>query len=255
MSVFFEKSENKFIGTADARSPWDENALNGVLIAGLFGYLFEQQVDFNIMNPGRVTIDILRPVPREVETDVRVVRGGKKVQMLEASLHQQGEVYARAFFTCIRKAKMPVFTSPGQQPFNFPLPSDDRLKLTTLNFIIAPSVYVKPVINAFEIPGHGVIWLNFHYDLFEGAPLTPFVRACMLSDMGHGTARALDARKWLYVNVDINIIFTRMPETKWLLVDARMESEGKGSALAYSQFADEKGFYAMGTQTLFIDKR
>ncbi|MGC6472281.1 MAG: acyl-CoA thioesterase domain-containing protein [Parvibaculales bacterium] len=255
MPVFFEKSGNTFIGTDVSKSPWDETALNGVLIGGLFGHLFEHHVDFTAMSPGRLSIDILRPVPLETEWEVRLTRPGKNIQMFEATLHTGGEVHAKAYLSCIRKANMPAFHSPGVDLFNHPLPAEVKPRERSTDYSISPAIHSLSVIDPLDNPGHGVVWMNFHYDMLEGVPVTPFVQACMMADMGHGTSRALDMDHWLFINIDLNIVFNRMPQTSWQLIDARMESHGGGNAIAHSRFADENGFFAMGLQSLFIDKR
>lgn len=254
MPAFFKKSGNKFIGTDTARSPWDSKALNGVMIGGLFGYLFENEIDFLTMNPGRLSIDIIRPVPMETEWELRLTRPGKKIQLYEATLHSGGEVYAKAYLSCIRKAEMPAFSSPGLDLFDYPLPSDVKPREKSTNYNISSSIHSLSVIDPLDTPGHGVVWMNFHYELFEDEPITPFIQACMMADMGHGTSRALDMEEWVYINIDLNIVFNRMPETNWLLIDGRMESHGIGSAIAHSRFADENGFFALGLQSLFIGK-
>ena len=255
MSVFFEKSGETFIGTPAASSPWDNGALNGVLIGGLFGYLFEQHIDFTLVNPGRLSIDILRPVPLTTKWDLRLTRPGKKIQMYEATLHSDGNVHAKAYLSCIRKADMPAFQSPGLELFDYPLPAEVKPRERSTDYNISPAIHSLSVIDPLDEPGHGVVWMKFHYDIVPGEPVTPFVQACMMADMGHGTSRALDMEHWLYINIDLNIVFNRMPQTDWALIDARMESHGEGNAMAHSRFADENGFFAMGLQSLFIDRR
>lgn len=255
MPNFFNHKNNIFHATKIALSPWDETAINGVLLGGLFGYLFESIADFSIMNPGRLVIDILRPVPIDVQANVRALRDGKKIKLYEAVLQKGDEVFARATLTCIRKADTPIVRSPNATVPFYPLVLDEQNTPAKPIFNIDPAINLRVAVSSKNNPGNGAVWLNFHYDLFEGQPITPFIHACMIGDMGHGVSGALAVEEWIFINIDINILFIRMPQTPWLLVDAHMESAGAGSSVAHCLFSDEKGLYARGMQTIYIERQ
>ena len=255
MGYFFEQQGNRFIAGHEARSPWDAKAMNGVLVAGLFGHLFEQQVDFSKMNPGRFTVDIDKPVPHIVDTQVKILREGKRIRVLEARLFLGDEVFARATLSCVRQADLEAFSSAGTSWPTYPAPYEVTEAELTPDYVIAPTAHINHVVNPVETPGHGVVWMNFHYDLLKNQPISSFVQSCMMADMGHGTARALDFNHWLYINIDINMIYYRQPVGDWILVDARMDGDGVGQGMSYSLFADEKGVFGRGLQTLFIERR
>ena len=255
MGYFFEQDGSQFIGGHEARSPWDETAMNGILVAGLFGYLFEQHIDFSKMNPGRFSVDIYKPVPHKVETKVKILREGKRIRVLEARLFLGDEVFARAILSCVRKAELEPFSAAGAVLPSYPAPNETPEAAHTPDYVIAPTAHINHVVNALETPGHGVVWMNFHYNLLQNVPISSFVRSCMMADMGHGTARALDFNHWLYINIDINMVYYRQPVGDWILVDARMDGDGVGQGMSYSLFADEKGVFGRGLQTLFIERR
>ena len=83
----FQASSGRFVATEFARGPWDPNAQHGGAPAALLMREFENLPAADGLIVARVTYEFLRPVPLgELLVESRVVRAGKRVQLLEASL-------------------------------------------------------------------------------------------------------------------------------------------------------------------------
>src|SRR3954454_14542296 len=96
--AFYERDGDLFRATELTRGPWDPGAQQAGPRAALLGHAMEGLPESEGLQVGRVTFEILRPVPiGPVGVQARVVRPGRRVQLLEAELSDAaGEVLMRA---------------------------------------------------------------------------------------------------------------------------------------------------------------
>src|SRR5918996_4493318 len=84
---FYGVDGARFVPTASTRGPWDPDAQHAGPPAALLGRAIERCEVRDELRVGRITCEILRPVPLEPLTvEARVVRPGRSVELLEASL-------------------------------------------------------------------------------------------------------------------------------------------------------------------------
>jgi Thioesterase-like superfamily len=92
--AFYEKTKDGFIATELTRGPWDPGAQHAGPPSALLGREIERVEGGDEFQVARVTFEILRPVPiGPVRVEAEVVRPGRSVQMIEASLSgEEGEL-------------------------------------------------------------------------------------------------------------------------------------------------------------------
>src|ERR1700756_5422192 len=85
-AIFIPQDEG-FVATELARGPWDPGAQHGGAPAALLMRAFEQLPAADGLTIARVTYEVMRPVPLgELTLQASVIRPGRRVQLLEASL-------------------------------------------------------------------------------------------------------------------------------------------------------------------------
>src|SRR5919107_73071 len=85
--AFFLLDGGRYAPTVLTRGPWDPGAQHAGPPAALLGRELERCEPSEGTHLGRVTFEILRPVPLEpLEVDARVVRPGRSVELLDALL-------------------------------------------------------------------------------------------------------------------------------------------------------------------------
>src|SRR6202012_3509740 len=85
--AIFERRGDAFWATELARGPWDPNAQHGGAPAALIAGELEKLDPQPHMRIVRITFELLRPVPLgELRVNTAVIRPGKRVQLLEATL-------------------------------------------------------------------------------------------------------------------------------------------------------------------------
>lgn len=260
LAAFYEPDEDFFRATELTRGPWDPGAQHAGPPAALLGYAIEQLPESEEFQVGRLTFEILRPVPiAPVRVEARVARPGRRVQMVEAELRDAGgEVLMLARGWRIRKARLEL---PGEalvasQP---PAPPEEGKAAeffpTAQEHGYHSAMEVRFVAGGFLEPGPATAWLRMRRPLVAGEEPTPLQRTLVAADVGNGISAALDFRRFLFINVDLTVQLERMPKGEWIGVDAATLPRPKGLGTAESTLFDRDGRVGRALQTLLISER
>jgi hypothetical protein len=115
--AFYKRDGEQFVATELTRGPWDPGAQHAGPPAGLIGREIEMLDGAEDFHVGRVTFEILKPVPiGPVAVEVEIVRPGRRVQMVEATLlGEEGElIKARAWR--LRRSEIEMSADLAQAP-------------------------------------------------------------------------------------------------------------------------------------------
>jgi hypothetical protein len=258
--AFYERDGELFAPTELTRGPWDPGAQHAGPPAALLGWAIEQLPEADEFQIGRVTFEILGPVPiAPVGVHMRVARPGRRVQMVEAELTDiDGEVLMLARGWRIRKAKLAL---PGEallasQP---PSPPEEgtagEFFPTEQEYGYHSAMEVRFVAGGFLEPGPATAWLRMRQPLVAGEEPTPLQRTLVAADVGNGISAALDFRRFLFINVDLTVHLERMPKGEWIGVDASTLPRPSGVGTAESTLFDGNGRIGRALQTLLISER
>src|SRR3954447_16770072 len=97
--AFYESGddEGRYVATELTRGPWDPGAQHAGPPSALLGREIEGMEGSDDFQVGRIVFEILRPVPiGPVTVETRVLRPGRKVRMVEASLSSEAGELMRA---------------------------------------------------------------------------------------------------------------------------------------------------------------
>jgi len=260
---------DRFRATEASTGPWSRDGLHGGPVAALFAHLLEHEPGGEAMFPARMTVELLRPVGHQpVTVSVGVVRPGKKVRVLDATLSLAdapdgaATSLARATLQQIRSAPVPLPVrhreiDPDETP---PLPTE-AAPVTTSRFFATewPAFHNTAVEHRspddfFGNLGPAFDWIRVHADLFPGLPLSSFARVAAAADFGNGVSATLPVGEYLFVNPDLTIVLDRLPEDEWVGLDARTRVGASGVAYAESVLFDRRGRIGRSIQTLLVDK-
>ncbi len=193
-----------------------------------------------------------------VRVETRVVRPGKKVQLVEASLSGESGELMRATAWLLRTAELelpdgavaddapPPGPEEGWTPEFFPTGQDVGYH-TAMEW--------KAVAGAFLEAGPATVWMRMRQPLVAGEEPTPLQRALIAADVGNGISAVLDWRQYLFINVDLTVHFERMPAGEWVCVDAVTRPHRNGIGTTESELSDERGRIGRAAQSLLIAQR
>ena len=259
VGAFYEPDGAGFVATELTRGPWDPGAQHAGPPAALIGRALEALPEAEDFQVCRVTFEILRPIPiGPVEVEARIVRPGRRVQMLEADLRVEGEVLmmARAWRLRTAPVDLPAEATaipPGPSlpeeagPTTF-LPSGHDVGYHT-------AMELRFTSGSFLELGPGTAWLRMRHPLVPDEEPTPLERVLIAADVGNGISAAVDFRRFLFVNVDLTVQLERPPEGEWVCVDAITLPRDRGNATAESVLNDERGRIGRAMQTLLVAER
>ena len=259
MEAFYERDGAGFVATELTRGPWDPGAQHAGPPAALIGRALEELPEADDFQVCRVTFEILRSIPiAPVEVEARIVRPGRRVQMLEAELRVEGEVLMMARAWRLRTASVDL---PEEATAILPGPSLPSEPGPTT---FLPSGHDVGYHSAMELRfasgsfvelGPGTAWLRMRHPLVAGEEPSPLERTLIAADVGNGISAAIDFRRFLFVNVDLTVQLERLPEGEWVCVDAITLPRARGNATAESVLSDERGRLGRALQTLLVAER
>ena len=280
--AFYIATEDGFEPTELTRGPWDPDSQHMGPPAALLGRALENLNTPATSSPsapgvpggdsagwqvGRVTYEVLRPVPIALLTlTAEVERPGRRVQMVSASLADSDGVVVRARGWRIARSEVGIpaglaSEEPGGPAGRWTQPpppeqaEEGDFFDTGHDVGYHTGVEYRFVEGRFLEPGPGTVWMRMRVPLVAGEEPTPLQRVLVCADTGNGISGTLDYRRYLFINVDLTVHLHRMPAGEWVCLDAITIPEPTGIGLADTQLADERGPIGRACQTLLIAPR
>jgi hypothetical protein len=258
--AFYEPAGDGFVATELTRGPWDPGAQHAGPPAALLGRELERLPDAPEFQIGRVTCEILGSIPiAPVRVSARVVRPGRRVQLLEAELSDEaGKPLMRASAWRIRTAPVeipPQAAAPAAPPPGPEQGEEVEFFPTGQELGYHSAMEVRFLEGGFVVPGPATVWLRMREPLVSGEEPSPLQRVLVTADVGNGVSASLDYRRYLFINVDLTVHLERMPVGEWVCVDAVTLPQPNGVGTAESVLCDREGRIGRALQTLLVAEK
>jgi hypothetical protein len=251
--AFYSLDGQRLVPSGLTRGPWDPKAQHAGPPSALLARALERCEPREGMRLGRITIEILGPVPlTPLTTSARVVRPGRSVELLEAALASADGDVMRA--SAWRVTASDVVVGQDHPPPPGPEGGSERDFFPTGDDVgYHTAMDYRFVRGGFLEPGPAMVWMRMRGPLVEGEETSPLERLMVVADVGNGISAVLDWREYLFINTELTVHLLRPPEGDWIGVDAVTHLDGVG--LAQSVLWDERGRVGSGAQTLLVRKR
>jgi hypothetical protein len=253
-AAFYRREDGRFVPSELTRGPWDPGAQHAGPPAALLGRAIERCEPREEMQVGRITLEILRPVPlAPLEVTARVTRQGRSVEFLEATLGGPDGEVMRAAAWRLQESEVELETVEPDAPGG-PSAGEVRDFFPTGEQVgYHTAMEYRFVRGAFLEPGPATVWMRPRVPLVEGEEPSPLERVLVAADSGNGVSAALDYRAHLFINTDLSVHLLRMPAGDWVCLDARTYIDGLG--LTDTVLWDERGRIGRAAQTLLVRER
>lgn len=255
-ALYVRTGGGEYDATALTIGPWDP----GLQHAGPPSALLLREVERLSGLDGqtvRLAYDILGPVPvGPVRVRGRVLRSGRRVELLEATLDAGDEerplMRLAAWRMRVRQDDL------GNAPHAAHGPEDghaERAQFFTEEIAYHRSLDWRFVKGSFNLPGPAAVWTRPACALVEGEPITPAQHLLVMTDAASGISAELDWTRFLFVNVDLNLALLREPQGEWMCMDAATRLSGTGVAQCFADLYDLRGLVGRSSQALLVEPR
>jgi len=256
-SYFERRRADTFAATRATESPWDTRLQHGGPPTALLARVTLANHRRDDMRLARITTDFLGPIPRDVvEIRTRVVRPGKRIELLEATMASGGRdvVTARLWRIVVQPAGAipPGVTPPDPVPAR---PAPDESPRWLRGWGYGESLEWRYGAGTPDAPGPAAVWARLRVPLIAGEPAEALDRALVLVDSANGISGELPMRDWLFVPPALTVALERYPRGEWVLLEARTELGNDGLGTCVARLADDDGYFGHALQSLYIEPR
>jgi acyl-CoA thioesterase len=257
--ALFEPTDSGFLARPHTDGPWAEGSLHGGPVAALCVHLAEADAPAADWRSTSLSLHLLRPVTRRAPlvSEVRLVRAGRRIRIVEADLLSDGTLVARA--SLLRMARLSGIVDDTDPSVVTDAPPPDQpsdLVAVTSSGIERPSFMA-----AIELRTAGgdfamsAGWFRLAADIVPGAPPSPMGRAAAFADFGNGISSPAHIGwppRRSFVNADLQVSLHRDPVGEWIRVESQQRWSTDATGVATSRLSDQKGNIGDSRQHLVI---
>lgn len=254
----FKRRDGGFVATELARGPWDPGAQHGGAPAALLMRAFEDLPAADGLAIGRVTYEFLRPVPLgDLRVNAEVVRPGRRVQLLDASLSTtDGVEVVRARALQIQRADPNAPRTPPNLPHSGPEEGRENDWQPAHRPMFAPdAIEIRFIEGTFSDAGPSTAWIRLRGPLIAGEKTSQLQLMAAAADFGNGISTALPWHEYVFINPDLTLYIEREPLGEWICLESQTIIAQDGIATAESDLYDRRGRVGSATQALLITTR
>ena len=257
----FEAVDGRFVASQLSRGPWDPNGQHGGAPAALIVRAFERLPGLDGLRLARVTYEFVRPAPvGSVEVRAEIIRPGKRVQLLEASMLADGVEVVRARGLRVRRADADgAGAGAGADGSTPPAGPDEARPLELANVPFRPMFATDAMEIRFVTgtwgQGPSAAWFRLRRPLVAGETPSGLQQLAAAGDFGNGISATLSWDEYLYINPDLTLYIEREPVGEWICLDSQTRISAGGIGLAESVLYDQRGRVGRATQALLIAPR
>jgi hypothetical protein len=256
----FHTDGTAFVATVHARGPWDPNALHGGAPAALLASAVERFQPDPVLRVARLSYEFLRPVPLgRLELEIELLRPGRRVQLIGASLRAGGVEVCRVTGLRIARTPADLGSMSTVRSTSYDLPETLASTPFRLGRDEGPSFASTGVEMRFATggveAGPAAAWLRVRRPIVDREDPSPLMRVAAAADFGNGISWELDFTRFVFINADLGISLWREPAGEWVLLDAQTRAEPGAGATAFSGLHDAGGQLGLAAQSLLVADR
>lgn len=278
-ALFERTGDDHWVPTEWSRGPWDPAHCHGGPVAALLAREVERcepgDVDWQL---ARLTIELTRPVPvgRRLSLTSSLERPGKRVALVAGFLRDGDVEVARVRGLRIRRestvddadrsmldATMAAHAgfdgderfaaAPDASRFERPtfLPGDeaDRVSFATT------ACEHRFAEGSWAEPGPVAVWIRLAVPVVAGEEPSGPQRTAAAADFGNGVSHVLPWERYLFINPDLTVHFSRQPTGEWIGLRSITRIGTDGAGLAESALFDTGGRIGRSLQSLYVATR
>lgn len=261
--ALYAREGDAFVGTEASRGSWHDNGQSGGAVLALLGHVLEDVPTLAPMSLTRLTADIVRPVPvgERLHVATKVVRQGKKIQVVELTVSTDDVDCTRARALRIRNADLgaigiplPSSTTDGDPAAALPPPEalagvEDRAGVADFLLFGAELRRTTEPIDGL----HGQ-WIRMRIPVVAGEPIRATSRATLPMDCVNLIGvDALDRSSVSVINADVSAHVFRMPRGEWVAMTGHTHFDHEvGHGMSRATMSDRDGVFGVSSTSQIV---
>jgi hypothetical protein len=237
--------------------PWSKDFQHGGPPIALLARALRRHPGPEALRIARLTVEFLGPVPvAPCEIEVRVLRPGKRIELLQAQMTVAGRpaLLAHAW----RLERLPGSSPPVADPYvppALPAHEDTEFFPGVESFPYGEALEWRFVRGGFRQAGPALVWGHPRIPLVAGEPMHGLEGLLTLLDSANGVSAAHDIRTHTFVPVDLTLNLHREPVGPWFGMDAHTMADEGGIGTVTTAVFDGQGPVGRSLHTLFVRPR
>jgi hypothetical protein len=249
-AFYVRRGATGFVSTLHAQGAWQPGEQHLAPASGLVLAEVERRLPSDKL-VSRASFDVLGVIQSgEFTVDVEMVRPGRSIELIEATMRHGGRTSIRA-----RIWRLAASDTTGVAGIEWePLPQPDAMPPLAFS-----AVWGGGYIDALEArratdarPGRGRSWIRTRYPLVAGEADPPVAGFLKLIDTANGLAVREAPGSVFFANVDLTVHFIRQPEAGWVGFDTRVNFGPTGLGATASVLSDVRGPVGTAVQSLTV---
>jgi hypothetical protein len=231
---------DRYAPTIHVQGAWRDDEQHMAPVGGLIAHVIETHEPRPELLLARISYDILGVMPaRPSVVDVRTIRPGRTIELVEATMSVDDRVVVRARAWRLatgdsaEAAGLELEPMPGPESF----PVWTGMQMWGGGYIRSLEVRADPE----RRPGRARVWLRSANALVEGTEVSPTAAFLALVDTANGVAVRVPPGEWAFPNVDLTVHLLREPVAGWVGLDTRVSFDDNGIGLTSSVLHDVTG--------------
>lgn len=261
-AVYLPLGDGRYEATGLARGPWSPGHQHGGAPAALVAGAVEALDAPAPMRVARITVEFMRPVPLgELGVETQVVRPGRRVQLVGATVTAGGEEVVRALALRIRvqpgaSERQGFGPGPAAGPGEAgdPVAFDREMMGGTMFGGDAMEIRLAGGKERWEEPGPALAWMRLRVPVVAGQEPSALQRAVATADFGNGISSVLDWRRFAFINPDLSVTLGREPAGEWIGLDAVTSISDDGTGMTTGTLFDTTGRFGSSAQALYVSE-
>ncbi|NLD85458.1 MAG: thioesterase family protein [Actinomycetales bacterium] len=252
--AFYQQVDRgRFVSTPLTAGPWSADSQHAGPPSALLVRALEQFEPDPAVRLARMSVDVLGPVPvAPVDIEVRRIRPGRSVELLEATAAVEGRtsLVARGWRMRRTPADFPtVGTHAGP-----PVP-EVRRRGPMMSYAFGDG-YLSVVDFSFDSGsgdelGPARAWGRARVDLVEGETMTGWQHTVVVTDSASGVSMGSDPATHPAINCDLVVSLHRDPEPDWIHLDTETTGAPGQGVLTDTLLSDDRGRLGRAVQNLY----
>ncbi|MFI7482649.1 thioesterase family protein [Kocuria sp. M1R5S2] len=250
-AYFVRLGPDRFRSTLHAQGAWNDDEQHMAAASGLLAHAVAVRHPREDVLPVRFSYDILGFIPGgEVEVSTRVVRPGRTIELLEATMSHAGR-------SCIRLSVWRLVrgeTAGAAGTLRPAMPAVDEAVPAHLG-----GRWGGGYIGSLEArqvrehrPGSAAMWLRAPHAVVDGEEVCVTARFLAAVDAANGIAVRVGPHELAFPNVDLSVHLVREPVSPWVGLDTHVTFGPTGAGLTESALHDEAGYLGQVAQALTV---